>query len=118
MIKSRSPFETILVLVGACIVLYLIFSIVWILWTALGLIVLSVLFPSMAKIIDKAWFGLAEAIGFVTGRILFSSVYIILLLPLALLFKKRLSINLTRKDGSLFTERNHLYTAKDMENIW
>lgn len=103
---------------AACIVLYLLLSVAWILWAALGLIVVTLIFPPISVIVDKAWFRLAEAIGFIMGMILFTAVYLLLLLPLALLFKKRLSIRLKRKDGSLFTERNHLYMAKDMENIW
>ena len=116
--KKTSPYETIVVLVSACIVLYLFRPYREFLWFALTLSAVSVFFPAIAKKIHLAWFKLAEALGYIMGKVLFTVVYIFILLPLSVISRKKVSMELKRKEGSYFKERNHLYIKEDLDNVW
>jgi hypothetical protein len=67
------------------------------------------------------WFGLSRALGAVTSRIVLATVYLLVVVPVGL--ARRLAgtdvMQLKRwkkKDGSVFVERNHLYTRDDVEH--
>jgi hypothetical protein len=116
--QERSPYETLLVLIAACIIIFLIYPYNIILWIALFLCATGLLFPSLVSLIHKAWFMLATLLGAITSRIILTVIYILLVLPIAFVVRKRLSINLKRQNGSYFKERNHTYSARDLDNVW
>jgi hypothetical protein len=88
---------------------------------ALGIGVLSVLFPLLAKWIEWAWLKLALGLGWINSRVILSVIYFVFLMPIAwiskLFTKDPMSLQ-RKKTASLFVTRNHLYTKKDLENIW
>lgn len=90
------------------------------LWLGIGIPVMSLLSSFIAKKIVWAWYKLLELVGFVNSRIILSLIFFIFLTPLALLSRMRKSdsLRLKKADGSCFTERNHLYTKKDLEKMW
>jgi hypothetical protein len=63
-----------------------------------------------------AWHKLGHALGYVNSRIILSIIYILVLTPIAILYR------LTRKKEAatqtFYITRNHLYTPKDMEKGW
>jgi hypothetical protein len=75
----------------------------------------------VAKAIEWAWFKLALALGWVNSRILLSVIYFVFLMPIAwvsrLFTKDPLTLR-KRNTSTLFVTRNHIYTKKDLENIW
>jgi hypothetical protein len=88
---------------------------------ALGIGVLSVLFPLLAKWIEWAWLKLALGLGWINSRVILSVIYFVFLMPIAWiskLFTKDPMALQRKKTASLFVTRNHLYTKKDLENIW
>lgn len=67
------------------------------------------------------WGRIAHILGTFNSYVLLSVVFFIFLTPVAFLYR------LTRKDtlklkaqklGTVYEERNHLYVAKDLENVW
>ena len=82
---------------------------------------ISIFIPAAAGAIEWAWFKLAIALGWVNSRILLSVIYFLFLMPIAWLSrmftKDPLALKRTSRD-TLFVTRDHLYEAKDLENIW
>jgi hypothetical protein len=75
----------------------------------------------VAEKISWVWLKIAEILGLINSTILLSLIFFIILTPLALLmkvFKKSDSLKLKKLSGSAYDERNHIYTANDLENTW
>ncbi|KAA6439973.1 hypothetical protein FEM33_09730 [Dyadobacter flavalbus] len=112
-----------LVIVTGLIVLYFILKsqYVYFLYAAAGIGVISLAVPVAGNLIVKLWYKLAEILGAINGRILLSVVFFLILLPVALIARlgKRnmLALKKEAKD-SVFVERNHKYTSKDLEQVW
>jgi len=117
---KQEEYLSILVIVLGFLGLFLIFKYSWMLWTAFGVGVLSLLIPIIRKVILKFWFGLAHVLGWINSRILLSIVFFLLLFPISLLYRlfNRNTLQLKRGETSLFHERNYSYQKKDLENMW
>lgn len=117
--KARS-LETLLVLVGAFIVLYYIFPKKIYLLVALIFILIGIVSPYLSSKISWVWLKFAELLGGVMSKIILSVVYFIILVPMALI--QRLThknpLFLKRKQGTYYINRNKQYSPKDIENIW
>lgn len=66
------------------------------------------------------WFGLANIMGFFVSKILLVLIYLIILLPVALarqlMGKDPLLLTRFKKgNGSIMRNRNHIYSAEDLE---
>ncbi len=85
---------------------------------SLGLVFL--LFPIVGDAISKIWFKIAELIGGVMSKVLLTIVFFIFLLPVATLSKlfKKDILGLKKPENSNYVERHHLYSGKDLEQIW
>ena len=85
---------------------------------AAGVILLSGLISVflLEKITD-AWLWIGEKIGAVMSRVILSIVFIFFLTPIAVLYR---AFGEKKKQGkqSYFKERNHTYTAADLEKIF
>ena len=83
--------------------------------------VLCIAIPIVGDWIVKGWFKIAEILGAINGRILLSIIFFVILFPIAVLSrmgrKNPLSLRSENKD-SAFSERNHRYTAKDLDQVW
>lgn len=68
------------------------------------------------------WMKLAELMGGVMNKVVLSALFFVVLVPMAMLarmFRKSKSpIQLSRQSSSYYTERNHRYTAKDIQHPW
>jgi uncharacterized membrane protein len=78
-----------------------------------GLISVSLL----TKITD-AWLWLGEKIGAVMSRVILSFIFVFALTPIALLYRIFSGNGKREKKESYFVERNHTYTAADLEKIF
>jgi hypothetical protein len=112
-----------LVIVTGLVVLYFIFKsrYPYFLIAAAAVGVLSIAVPVIGDLIVKGWYKIAEVLGAINGRILLSAVFFIVLFPVAAIAKlsKKNPLNLKREaKDSVFTERNHKYSAKDLEQVW
>jgi hypothetical protein len=121
MAPAQDRYKTILVMVTGLLAIALIFKIAWLITVCLVIGLLASFIPAAAQWIEWGWLKLAMGLGWVNSRILLSIIYFVFLLPIAwisrLFTKDPLSLR-NRKTASLFVTRNHLYTKKDLENIW
>ncbi len=110
-----------LVIVTGMLAIAWITGLAWLNYVAMGIGGVCIFFPVAADRIEWAWFRLAAGLGYVNSRILLSAVYFIFLLPIAWMSRifTRDPLVLRKRDKpTLFVNRNHLYTSKDLENIW
>lgn len=119
--KSNSDYKSILVIVTGLLVLSYIFKSNPLAIAALSVAILSLLSVKIMQYILLIWMKLAEILGWINTRILLAVVFYVFVFPFSLIYKLTskdfLSLKkLSRK--SMYHERNHLYTKKDMENIW
>jgi len=119
--KKQNNKEIILTIVVGLLVFFYFLKSKWLFNTALILGILGVFSDFAAEKIAWIWLKIAEFLGRVNSTILLSFIFFIFLTPLALLmkvFKKSDSLKLKKVSGSAYDERNHRYTAKDLENTW
>jgi hypothetical protein len=117
----QDRYKTILVIVTGLLAIATIFKIEWLNILALAIGVFSIFIQAAAKAIEWAWLKLAMGLGWINSRILLSVIYFIFLLPIAWvsrLFTRDPLLLRNRNASSVFITRNHLYTKKDLENIW
>lgn len=127
-VQKQDRYKTILVIVTGFLV------IAWILFVkeyiqaaevlaklAVGIGLFSVFIPIAAKGIEWVWLKFAHVLGWINSKILLGAIFFLFLLPIALvsrLFTKDPLKLKGRELKSMFTDRNHLYTKEDLENIW
>lgn len=119
--KKDKSLDTILVLVLALVVFYLLKHKVYLLYAALVLGAIGLFIPSLARNIHWAWMKLAEGLGFVMSKVILSLIFIVFLVPLSFLkrsFSKKGSSKNQRLQESYFTDRNVTYTKESLENVW
>jgi hypothetical protein len=112
-----------LVIVTGLVVLYFVFKsrYPYFLIAAAAVGVLSIAIPGVGDLIVKGWYKIAEILGAINGRILLSAVFFLVLLPVALMSRlgKKNPLALKRESKkSVFIDRSHKYTAKDLEQVW
>ena len=117
---KRKHVETIIVIAAFLLILAKINK-SWNLVYAAGiLLILGFSWKWFRENLHLLWMKIAEAMGYVSGKILLSIVFIIVVIPLSFFAKLRGKINMKLKPGgdSYFTTRNHLFIKKDLENPW
>ena len=119
--QSQDRYKTILVIVTGLLAIAWIFDIPVLGRVAVIIGAISIFIPAAARAIEWVWFKIALALGWVNSRILLSIIYFVFLMPLAwlsrLFTKDPLSLKKNAR-STLFVTRDHLYTGKDLENIW
>lgn len=109
-----------LVIVTGLLLLYFIFRKIFFLYSSLVFGLVFLFIPLIGSWIIWIWFQLAEFLGWINSRILLTLVYFVFLVPISLLFRtfNKNPLALTNTDSSMYVDRNHTYTSKDLENIW
>ena len=114
--------ESCLVITVGLLALFFWLKNPWLLRFALGVGALGAFSPWAAAKIHQGWTLLAQGLGWINGRILLSTVFFLFLTPIAWLARKSGAVGLQiRKkpaEKSYYTERDHLYEPKDLENTW
>ena len=119
--QANERFKTLLVIVTGLLTLAWIFSSPLLEKIALAIGAASLIIPAAARAIEWAWLKMAEGLGWLNSRIVLSLVYFLFLMPLAWISRLFTSDPMALKKGprpTLFVTRDHLYTKKDLENIW
>ena len=113
-------FETVLVIVLGLVVIYWFKRYNVLLLSAIFIGMAALLAPAAAKGIHWFWMKLSDMMGAVSGRVILTLIYVLVLLPLACLAKLFGKSNLRLKAGgdTCFKDRNHIYTKEDMMNPW
>ena len=90
------------------------------LWAAIVLLVLDMICPVIFKPFAFLWFGLSRVLGTVMSKIMLAVVFFLVVFPMGMirriLGKDSLRLHQFRKEKtSVFAERNHEYTAADLD---
>ncbi|MFN4146113.1 MAG: SxtJ family membrane protein [Runella sp.] len=112
-----------LVIVTGLLVLSFIFKSVaeYLRYAALIIGLLCVFVPVVGDLIVKGWFKLAEGLGWFNSRVLLTLIFYVFLWPIATLYRlsTKNPMGIKRPEGkTVYAERNHTYTKKDLEQIW
>lgn len=89
-------------------------------YLACGVGITGVLVKPLAKLIALGWYKLAEGLSFISSKIVLGAVYFIVLVPVALLYKaaNKDKLGIRKSKKTVWIERNHTYSMKDLENLW
>jgi hypothetical protein len=95
----------------------------WLITLSIGLGIIGAFSKLLTAKIAWAWMKLGEAMGFVMSKVVLSLIFFLFLIPIAMLTRlfsrSKDSLQLKKISGSsYYFERNHTYTAKDLENTW
>jgi len=112
--------ETIITIMVGFMLLYGIFSVSAFWLTALVIGLAAIISDKLTLWIHKAWFLLADILGYVMSRIVLGTLFFVVLLPVALMAKIFRKDMLMMKKGysSYFIERHIEYQRKDLEKPW
>lgn len=112
--------ETLLVLVGALIIVFWVSPKKIYLLIGLIFILIGIISPFLAEKISWVWLKFAELLGSVMSKLILSIIYFCFLVPIALIYRltQKNPLFLKRREGSYYTERDQQYSPKDIENIW
>lgn len=120
-IKSTDRYKTILVIVTGVLLLGMIFEWKYVVWASAAIGAVCIMSDKAAAGIEWFWIRLANILGWINSRIILTIIYFVFLLPIAWVSRAFTNDPLhlrRRKTKSIFSDRNHVYTKKDLENIW
>lgn len=121
MVQKIDTSKTILVIVTGLLAISLIFEIPMLSLLAVAIGGVCIFFQKVAEWIEWLWLKLAMALGWINSRILLSIVFFVFLLPIAWISRLFVKdpLQLKKKTGAtVYANRDHVYTKKDLENIW
>lgn len=113
--------QTMLALVTGAIFLFFLLKFKWLLIVGFLFGIVGLFMPGLSRTISIYWFKLAEIIGSIVSKIFLSLIYIIFLLPIALLsrlFRPDLLQLNPKKDGSYYISRNFHFTSESLKKPW
>ena len=123
--KREKTIETMLVITVGMLVLYFVFrQRTWgnyFLIASLIFGLIGVFSNFLSEQVAWVWGKIGHYFGTFNSYVLLSIVFFVFLTPVAFLYKltRKDTLKLkAQKDGTVYEERNHLYVAKDLENVW
>jgi hypothetical protein len=119
--KKTNTYLVILIIVTGLIAFYWLLEVEVLLPIALGIAVISIISSYLAEKIVWFWDKLALVLGTINSKILLSVIFYVFLAPIALISRlfKQDSLHLKKKpEGSYYKERNHEYSAEDLEQVF
>ncbi len=125
MAKSQTPaaqsLETLSVLALAALAGGLIFNVHFLLYVALGLLIVGLFIKPLAAWLSRGWLTFARALGTFNSKVILTLIFYMFLTPLAWLYRLFHGDTLRLKPknpDSYWTVRDHDYTKTDLEKIW
>jgi hypothetical protein len=119
--KNEKVLENILAISTGFVVIGLVIRVPTLIVIAVGVNVMGLFFPVVARCLVTAWLWMSHKMGAVVSRVILSVMYYGMLLPLALLSgrQSRRTLQLSRNpSGSYFVTRDHLYQSDDLKTLW
>jgi hypothetical protein len=119
--KREKELETVIVIVlGLTAVYWLGRREIVLLECALVIGAAALAAPAFARGLHWAWMGLAKVMGEISGRVLLTVVYVVVLVPLSYFAKLAGKVSMKLKPGgeTYFKERDHAYSKEDMIHPW
>lgn len=89
-------------------------------YAALVVVIIALYWPAATKWLSGWWMKAGKAIGAVTGRVLLLLVFMLIVLPVAVVARWRgwLGMHLRGGQETYYSDRDHLYTPSDLEQPW
>jgi hypothetical protein len=89
-------------------------------WVAAAVFLLGLVWKDFSEVLRAGWMKLAEGMGFVSGKVVLTLVYFLVLIPVAFFAKRsgKLNIRLKPDERWGFRVRNHRFVKEDFENPW
>jgi Saxitoxin biosynthesis operon protein SxtJ len=118
--SREKQLETCLVIATALLVIWYFASKEWLVYIAIVVGLIGAFVPVLSKWLHWAWFKLAEGMGWVMSKVILTIVFYGILFPISILYRmgNKDALQLKRKPNGCWTERNHQYLKKDLENLW
>ena len=119
-IRDKS-FQTLLVLAIASLIIWFFYKKDWLIYISLGFLLIGLVNKPLSDKIAWVWDKFAHVLGWVNSRLVLGIIFFVVLTPLALIFRvfSKDSLQLNRKkEGSYFSNREHLYKAADLTKTW
>jgi hypothetical protein len=125
MSKSKI-YEALLVISTAFLVIYLYGIIKYgeskevFIYLACGIGLSGIFLRPLGRLIARGWYKLAELLSYVMSKVIMAAVYILVLVPVATLYRltKKDKLGLWKGPETKWINRDHKYTAGDLKNIW
>lgn len=92
----------------------------WLIIAAMAALVMTMTWPAVFRPLARVWFWFSHFLGTIVSRIILSLVFFLIVTPVGLIRKAFGADPMKCKqwkkgEGSVLTERNHLYVKKDIE---
>lgn len=118
--QADTPYESLLAIVTALLIVHLWLHQAWALPLAVGLALAGLLIKAVARWVHLGWQYLSRALGWVMSRLILSVVFFVFLTPIAWLYRlfSRNPLQLKRQPDSYFFVREHEYESRDLKDPW
>ena len=115
--ERKQAYQTLFILCAGLALIAWRFHNLYVALISGALLVMGLLSPVLLTYITTAWLRAGEGVGAVISRVLLSVIFILILSPLAILY--RLFVRKEEENpNSYFKDRKHLYTPADMDNMF
>ena len=116
--QRREQYKTLLILCAGFALIGWRLHLRYLIIGAAVVFVLSLLSGYILEKVTDAWMWIGEKIGAVMSRVILSVVFVFFLTPVAVIYRLSGAKNKGSNKMSYFKDRNHTYTAEDMEKIF
>ncbi len=118
--SREKQLETCLVIATGMLVIWYFARKEWFVYVAIVVGLIGAFIPAISKWMHWAWYKLGEGMGWVMSKVILTLVFYLFLFPISFIYRltNKDLLQLKRKSTSYWSERNHQYTAKDLENMW
>ena len=117
--KKDVTVSTLAVLALASLVFFLIFHLSWLLYTAVGLLVLTLFNNPLATLIVSGWLGFSRLIGKVNSTLILTLTFYLFIFPIAVMYrifnKKSVHYFTRRSQESYFKDEQRAYNKESFE---
>lgn len=119
--NKANPVSTVLVLIVASIILYLLYSMVEFLYLSILFGIIAILSSKATLYIHWIWMGIAKILSYIVPNILLTLIFFLILLPLSLfskLFRNSDLLNIKKNPDSLWIEHDRIFSKDYFEKPW
>ena len=116
-----NPVSTVLVLIIALTILYLLYSKVELLYLSILLGIISISSSKITLYIHRTWMGIAKILSYIVPNILLTLIFFLILLPLSLfskLFRNSDLLNIKKAPDSLWIKHDRIFSKDYFEKPW
>ena len=109
-----------LALVLICLICFLVWKLPFLIFSAIGLLLVTMTYPPIFKPFARLWFALSIALGAFVSRIVLTFIFLLIVCPVAqlrkLMGKDPMQVKRWKQGkDSVFRQRDHRYEPKDLE---